>query len=152
MYYIGIDLGTSSLKGILVTKKGQIIKESSQAYDVLYPHDKWTEQNPADWVRACRNALKELSSGIEHEIGGISFGGQMHGLVVLDEDDNVIRPCILWNDGRTEKETEYLNKLVTEMENRYSLFASTYVSAPDGHTPQQAPQPTQVSTLIFTGI
>ena len=112
MFYIGIDLGTSSLKGILVSKTGGIIKESTKFYDVSYPQDKWSEQNPADWINAMKLALKELSEGIEDEIGGISFGGQMHGLVVLDENDNVIRPCILWNDGRTEKETEYLNNVI----------------------------------------
>ena len=112
MFYIGIDLGTSSLKGILVSKTGEIIKESTHFYDVIYPQDKWSEQNPEDWIVALKETLKELSYGVEEEIGGISFGGQMHGLVVLDENDNVIRPCILWNDGRTEKETEYLNNVI----------------------------------------
>lgn len=109
MLYIGIDLGTSSLKGILVNNKGVIIKESTHFYDVSYPHDKWSEQNPVDWIVALNGTLKELTDGVADQIGGVSFGGQMHGLVVLDENDEVIRPCILWNDGRTEKETEYLN-------------------------------------------
>lgn len=112
MFYIGIDLGTSSLKGILTDNRGTIIKETTHFYDVIYPQDKWSEQNPIDWIVAMKKALADLSTGIEDKIGGISFGGQMHGLVVLDENDKVIRPCILWNDGRTEKETEYLNNVV----------------------------------------
>lgn len=112
MLYIGIDLGTSSTKALLTNEKGEIIKSSSRSYGILYPNPGWTEQNPSDWVKALIEILKELSKGHENEINGISFGGQMHGLVVLDKDDNVIRPCILWNDGRTEAETEYLNEVI----------------------------------------
>ena len=108
-YYIGIDLGTSSCKGILVDEQGMIHRESSADYPVLYPHDNWTEQNPSEWLTAAKKVLTILSSGVSREVRGMSFGGQMHGLVVLDENDNVIRPCILWNDGRTEKQVEYLN-------------------------------------------
>ncbi len=109
MYYIGIDLGTSSTKGLLVDVNGNILKEKSVEYSVSYPHDGWSEQEPSSWLNATNEILKSLSEGIENEIGGLSFGGQMHGLVMLDEDDNVIRPAILLNDGRTEKETEWLN-------------------------------------------
>ncbi len=112
MYYIGIDLGTSSTKGLLVDTKGNILKEKSVSYPVLYPHEGWSEQAPEEWLKACEEILKGLSEGIEDEIGGISFGGQMHGLVLLDENDNVIRPAILWNDGRTGEETEYLNTVI----------------------------------------
>lgn len=108
-YYIGIDLGTSSCKGILTDNKGNIVAQSNNAYPVLYPNDGWTEQNPEDWLCACQKVLKELSFGRESNVKGISFGGQMHGLVVLDANDNVIRPCILWNDGRTEQQTAFLN-------------------------------------------
>lgn len=111
-YYIGLDLGTSSLKGILTDSLGNIIKEASSKYDVIYPHDGWTEQNPSDWVKALDEVLNALTFGIEKDICGLSFGGQMHGLVVLDEFDNVIRPTILWNDGRTEKQTAYLNEVI----------------------------------------
>ena len=112
MYYIGIDLGTSSAKGILVDKKGNILNEKSVEYPVLRPHDGWSEQNPCDWLSAAENILALLSDGITEEIAGISFGGQMHGLVLLDEKDNVIRPAILWNDGRTQKQTDYLNNVI----------------------------------------
>ena len=112
MLYIGLDLGTSSTKGLLVDKQGKILKEASRSYNVIYPKEGWTEQNPQDWYNASYEILKELSNGIENQIGGISVGGQMHGLVILDKDDNVIRPAILWNDGRTEKQTAYLNDVV----------------------------------------
>jgi len=111
-YYIGIDLGTSACKGILVDKDGALVRESSAKYDVMYPHDGWSEQNPDDWIAAAKKILAALSAGVESEVYGLSVGGQMHGLVALDNDGNVIRPCILWNDGRTEKQTAYLNDVV----------------------------------------
>ena len=114
MYYIGIDLGTSSVKGIMTDSSGAVLRETSADYDVLYPHDGWSEQHPEDWLKATEQVLKKLSDGVAEKIGGISVGGQMHGLVILDKDDKVIRPCILWNDGRTEKQTRYLNGQIGE--------------------------------------
>ena len=109
MYYIGIDLGTSSLKGILVDKKGDVLRSFSEEYPVYYPHEGWSEQNPEDWFMAAVKVIRKLSDGYEKEIKGLSVAGQMHGLVVLDEKDEVIRLCILWNDGRTARQTDYLN-------------------------------------------
>ncbi len=111
-YYIGIDLGTSSCKGILTDRSGRVIKEESVSYPVLTPHEGWTEQDPAEWLRAAKRIIKELSSGIEGDVKGLSVAGQMHGLVTLDENDEVIRPCILWNDGRCERQTAYLNEVI----------------------------------------
>ncbi|MBR0302580.1 MAG: xylulokinase [Clostridia bacterium] len=111
-YYIGIDLGTSSCKGILVDRSGKIYRESSASYPVLTPHDGWTEQDPGEWLAAARRIIAELSEGVAGDVRGLSVAGQMHGLVVLDENDNVIRPCILWNDGRCEKQTAYLNEVI----------------------------------------
>ena len=111
--YIGIDLGTSSVKLLLTKADGEILAEVSREYDVSYPRAGWTEQSPSFWWEATSEALDELLDGqCRESVKGISFGGQMHGLVVLDGNDNVIRPCILWNDGRTEKETEYLNNVI----------------------------------------
>ena len=111
--YIGIDLGTSGTKFLLVAADGTILAEYAQSYEVCYPHSGWSEQSPELWYKAALTGLKELLQGQDKSaVKGISFGGQMHGLVVLDKDDNVIRPCILWNDGRTERETEYLNASV----------------------------------------
>ena len=108
MNYIGIDLGTSGVKILLVSADGKILREVTQGYPVSYPKSGWSEQNPEDWYAAVLRGLKQLNA---RDVAGIACGGQMHGLVVLDKDDNVIRPCILWNDGRTAKETEYLNTL-----------------------------------------
>lgn len=112
-YYIGSDLGTSALKLLLVDIDGNLKKEVSRSYSVAYPNPGWSEQKPEDWWEAFKTGVKELVEGIApNEIVGLGSGGQMHGLVVLDKDDQVIRPAILWNDGRTDKETEYLNTVV----------------------------------------
>lgn len=111
--YIGIDLGTSAVKLLLVDADGRILNEVSKEYPVFYPHSGWSEQNPEDWKNAVFEGIKELTEKVDKSrIKGIGCGGQMHGLVVLDENDNVIRPAILWNDGRTYKEVEYLNGVI----------------------------------------
>ena len=112
MLYIGLDLGTSGLKGLLVDRNGKILKEESASYPVSYPQSGWSEQNPEDWLKAAKDVLMRLAKGVENEVAGVSIGGQMHGLVLLDENDNVIRPAILWNDGRTQKQTNYLNEVI----------------------------------------
>lgn len=110
-YYIGIDLGTSACKGILTDKSGRVIAEHSVSYPVSSPYQNHSEQDPSDWYKAGCEILGVLSKGREDEIYGVGIAGQMHGLVMLDENDNVIRPAILWNDGRSAKETAYLNSL-----------------------------------------
>lgn len=112
MLYTGIDLGTSAVKLLLMDADGEIKKIVSRSYGISFPHTGWSEQNPKDWFDSTVDGLKELLAEADKEqVAGISFGGQMHGLVTLDKDDNVIRPAILWNDGRTTKETEYLNSV-----------------------------------------
>ena len=111
--YIGADLGTSGLKLLLVDAKGKILNSVTKNYDVYYPNPGWSEQNPEDWWTAFAEGVQELISGFDAKaVKGISVAGQMHGLVVLDKDDRVIRPAILWNDGRTSAEVEYLNNVV----------------------------------------
>ena len=110
-YYIGIDLGTSSVKLMLTDSEGVIKKSVTKEYGVCYPHPAWSEQNAEDWWNAICEGLPELIADIDGQsVKGIGVAGQMHGLVVLDKDDNVIRPVILWNDGRTDRETAYLNE------------------------------------------
>lgn len=110
MLYVGIDLGTSAVKLLLMNEKGDIQKIVSKEYPLFFPHPGWSEQNPEDWYTQTMEGLKELlSEADKSQVAGISFGGQMHGLVILDEEDNVIRPAILWNDGRTYEECDYLN-------------------------------------------
>ncbi len=112
-YFIGADLGTSALKLLLVSKDGEIKNTVSRSYDVSFPKPGWSEQNPENWWEAFVLGVKELIKGVDpDDILGIGAGGQMHGLVILDENDKVIRPAILWNDGRTEKETAYLNEKI----------------------------------------
>ena len=108
--YIGIDLGTSAVKILLVDEQGRIINTVSKSYPISYPEPGWSEQNPADWWGACLIGLEELLEGQDKtSVRGIGVAGQMHGLVILDEEDCEIRDCILWNDGRTAEETEWLN-------------------------------------------
>lgn len=110
MLYIGIDLGTSSVKLLLADEKGNIKKTVSKDYPLMFPHPGWSEQAPEEWFEKTMEALKEILDGINKaDVKGISFGGQMHGLVALDENDDVIRPAILWNDSRTTAEVDYLN-------------------------------------------
>lgn len=113
MNYIGIDLGTSSVKLILMDEKGNILNTVTEEYALSFPYPGWSEQNPYDWYEQTVKGMKRLLDGQDKsKVAGISFGGQMHGLVVLDEQDEVIRPAILWNDGRTTKECEYLNDVI----------------------------------------
>lgn len=115
MLYIGIDLGTSAVKLILMNEKGKIYNTVTKEYPLYFPKSGWSEQNPEDWFEKTVDGLKQLTEMYnKKEIAGISFGGQMHGLVILDGNDNIIRPAILWNDGRTGKETEYLNNTIGE--------------------------------------
>ena len=112
-YYIGVDLGTSAVKLLLMNDKGAIEKIVSREYPLYFPRPGWSQQNPEDWWNGTVEGIRELISGIDGNlVAGISFGGQMHGLVILDEADQVIRPAILWNDGRTAAQTDYLNQVV----------------------------------------
>ena len=112
-YYIGIDLGTSSMKLLLADASGKIHNTVTKEYPLEFPKTGWSQQNPQDWKKALFEGIPQLLCGFEAKnVCGIGTGGQMHGLVVLDKDDNVIRPAILWNDARTEKETEYLNCVI----------------------------------------
>lgn len=113
MYYIGVDLGTSSVKLLLMEEDGTVVNTVSKEYPISFPKPGWSEQNPYDWYEKSAEGIRELTVDIDKEqVAGISFGGQMHGLVILDEKDKVIRPAILWNDGRTTKECDYLNHFI----------------------------------------
>ena len=113
MYYIGIDLGTSAVKLLLMDSEGGIRNIVSREYPLFFPHPGWSEQDPADWYEQTMDGMKELLADFDKsKVAGIGFGGQMHGLVMLDKEDRVIRPAILWNDGRTVEECRYLNEVV----------------------------------------
>lgn len=111
--YIGIDLGTSGAKFLLVGADGGIIAEGLQTYPVYYPKGGWSEQDPEDWYAAVLRGIKALLEGRDaSRVRGLAFGGQMHGLVTLDAEGKVLRPAILWNDGRSARQTEYLNTVI----------------------------------------
>ena len=113
MLYVGVDLGTSAVKLLLMDGAGRIHKIVSREYPISFPCPGWSEQNPEDWLRETVEGIRELTADCDRsQIAGIGCGGQMHGLVVLDQDDRVLRPAILWNDGRTAEETAYLNEVI----------------------------------------
>lgn len=113
MLFIGVDLGTSAVKLLLVDDKGAILNTVTKEYPLCFPRPGWSEQRCEDWWNACLVGIPELLNGFDaSKVAGIGAGGQMHGLVALDKDDNVIRPAILWNDGRTFEEVEYLNGVI----------------------------------------
>lgn len=113
MLYIGVDLGTSAVKLLLMDGEGKIQNIVSKEYPLYFPHPGWSEQKPEDWYEQVMAGIRELIKDADKsQVAGISFGGQMHGLVILDKDDNVIRPAILWNDGRTTEECDYLNNVI----------------------------------------
>ncbi len=111
--FIGVDLGTSAVKLLAMDNDGKILKTVSVEYPISFPKSGWSEQNPEDWYKGTIEGINNLLDGLsDRVVDGIGVGGQMHGLVILDENDNVIRPAILWNDGRTTAETDYLNNVI----------------------------------------
>ncbi|MFR3790547.1 MAG: xylulokinase [Blautia massiliensis (ex Durand et al. 2017)] len=110
MTFIGIDLGTSACKFLLVDEDGRVLHTVTKEYPLSFPCPGWSEQDPCDWWNACLAGIPELLEGADPaQVQGIGVGGQMHGLVALDAADRVLRPAILWNDGRTAAQTDYLN-------------------------------------------
>ena len=113
MLYIGIDLGTSACKLLLVDEAGQVQNTVTKEYPLSFPRPGWSEQDPAHWWNAALEGIPALLEGFDAgQVRGIGCGGQMHGLVALDGQDQVLRPAILWNDGRTAKEVDYLNETI----------------------------------------
>lgn len=104
---LGVDLGTSAVKVSAVDREGKIVAQQSEAYSLNQPEPGYSEQNPEDWVTGTTAAIDRLIKvdGIKpDEITGISYSGQMHGLVLLDDHNQVLRPAILWNDTRTTEQ------------------------------------------------
>jgi len=116
-YYLGLDVGTSGAKALLITEAGQAVASDTQEYPLYTPHPQWAEQDPEDWwqgvVRATRNVLAK--AGVRGaEIAGIGLSGQMHGSVFLDKDNRVLRPALLWCDQRTQAECDWITVRVGE--------------------------------------
>lgn len=106
---LGIDIGTSGCKVILIDETGKLLKQASAEYPLLTPQPMWTEQNPLDWWEGVKKCLIELG---ERNVDGIGVTGQMHGSVFLDSNDEVIRPALLWNDQRTTEECKTIEKII----------------------------------------
>ncbi len=110
--YLGLDLGTSGVKALLIDGAQRIIGQANGALEVSRPHPGWSEQDPADWIAATETALEALAAAHPTELKalrGIGLSGQMHGATLLDADDRVLRPCILWNDTRSHVEAARLD-------------------------------------------
>lgn len=117
--FLGIDLGTSSIRALLLSFNGDVLAQSQENYNFNTPKNSWAEQNPEEWWDACCRVVIEVTqtAGLSTDsIIGLSFSGQMHGLVTLDIDGNVIRPAIIWCDQRSRIEVEFLNSQFTRQE------------------------------------
>ena len=107
--YIGLDLGTSGLKGILMDETQAVVAEATAPLTVQRPHEGWSEQSPADWIAAAEAVFDQLAPQGLSRVRGIGLSGQMHGATLLDAADEVLRPCILWNDTRSHEEAAELD-------------------------------------------
>ncbi|MEE8728863.1 MAG: xylulokinase [Rahnella inusitata] len=113
--YLGIDLGTSGVKAILLSEEGQVVASHSEALTLSRPHPLWSEQNPADWWSATEKAVLALSQlHALKQVKAVGITGQMHGATVLDAQQNVLRPAILWNDGRSFSQCQQLEAAVPD--------------------------------------
>jgi xylulokinase len=110
---IGLDVGTSGARALAIDAgTGELIAEASAEYELLTPKPGWTEQRPEDWWEGSKRAIAEVTSKIDGEVAGLGLTGQMHGSVFLDENDEVIRPALLWNDQRTGRQCEEITETV----------------------------------------
>ena len=109
--YLGLDLGTSGLKGIVMDDDQKIVAEASAPLSVSRPRPGWSEQAPQDWIEAARAVIGALPSQVRAKLRGIGLSGQMHGATLLDKAGRVLRPCILWNDVRAHVEAAELDAL-----------------------------------------
>lgn len=115
MYLMGIDVGTTGVKVVVVSETGELLAEGGGTYPIHSPHTNWFEQDPADWWKATVNAIRQVirSAGIDaSSIGGIGLSGQYHGLVLVDKNQRALRPCIMWNDQRTAQQSEHIIRRV----------------------------------------
>ena len=113
MTFLGLDLGTSGLRALLVDADGVPLASAQAGYDVEHPQSGWTEQDPAAWVAAMHQVIGQLAkecAGLK-DLRGIGVAGHMHGATLLDDNGQVLRPCILWNDGRSAAEARALDQM-----------------------------------------
>ena len=111
---IGFDIGTGGARAVAIDESGGVVAEASSEYPLHSPRPGWTEQDPADWWEGAREVLKSVAAEAKEQVAGIGLTGQMHGSVFLDESDRIIRPALLWNDQRTERQCEQITSAVGE--------------------------------------
>ncbi|MGC2037614.1 FGGY family carbohydrate kinase, partial [Paraburkholderia caledonica] len=131
--YLGIDLGTSEVKVLLLASNGRVIGTAGSPFTVSRPHQRWAEQNPEDWWAGTQSALAALRAKHPDEfaqIRGIGLSGQMHGAVLLDAEDRVLRPAILWNDMRSDKECAELTERAPDLHSVAGNLAMPGFTAP----------------------
>ncbi|MEL7446898.1 MAG: FGGY family carbohydrate kinase, partial [Pseudomonadota bacterium] len=109
--WLGIDIGTSAIKSVICDDNGVVVAQSSAALTVQRPQPLWSEQDPAAWWEATKASVLGLPSELRGEVRGLGLSGQMHGAVLLDHADEVLRPAILWNDGRCSHQCRALDPL-----------------------------------------
>ncbi len=107
--YIGLDLGTSGVKGVLIDDAQKVVAEATASLTVSRPQEGWSEQSPADWIAATEAVMDQLAAHGLGKVRGLGLSGQMHGATLLDAADEVLRPCILWNDTRSHEEAAELD-------------------------------------------
>lgn len=124
-YLLGIDVSTTATKALVIDERGTVVATASDEYEFVTPRPLWAEQDPADWWRACVNVVRAVLEKIPaSEIAGIGLTGQMHGLVMLDAEGNVLRPCIMWNDQRTAKQCAEITERVGGTKNLLHLIGN----------------------------
>jgi xylulokinase len=108
--FLGIDLGTSSVKALLIDGEDRLVAQAGAPLEVASPRPSWSEQDPHAWCDACLRSVLALPTNMRREVRGIGLSGQMHGAVLLDAQDAVLRPAILWNDARSAAECTELER------------------------------------------
>ncbi|WP_083649358.1 xylulokinase [Salaquimonas pukyongi] len=133
MSYLGLDIGTSAVKALVVDDAGSQLASATAPLESSHPHPGWSEQNPDDWVAAaaaCCSDLRQALGRRWQSVGAIGLSGQMHGATLLDETLKPVRPAILWNDGRSAEQCNAINRTVEDIESRAGIFAMPGFTAP----------------------
>ncbi|EIC86333.1 xylulokinase [Serratia sp. M24T3] len=131
--YLGLDLGTSEIKALVLNKQGQVLASAGESLEVQRPHAHWSEQNPADWWQATQNVVAQLREKLPQDWGqirAIGLSGQMHGAVLLGHEGEVLRPAILWNDTRSAKECQQLTDTAVQLHQIAGNLAMPGFTAP----------------------
>ena len=131
--YLGLDIGTSAVKAVLVKENGEILGKADSSHPIKHPKALWSEQDPLDWVKSTKKTCHQLKTDYLsdwNKIKAVGLSGQMHGSVFLDDHDKVIRPAILWNDGRSFNESKHLKKALPEIDQISGVFPMPGFTAP----------------------